>query len=283
MDIQRISAFTKDGLGGNPAGVVITDRLPSAEEMQRIAHEVGYSETAFAAPLESVNGEDSGWRVRYFAPQSEVPFCGHATIALGATLAEKFGPGRFALTLNNDTIEVEATRLDGVYHAVLRSPSTWSRIASGDLAEQGLTVFGYARADLDARIPATIAFAGVRHLVVALKDRSRLSAMDYDLEAGRAFMKNHELVTVAFVVAESATLFHVRNAFASGGVLEDPATGAAAAAIAGALRDLSWPHGGAIEIIQGEDMGRASQIKVAIGSKPGEPVHVSGSTAEIDG
>ena len=49
--------------------------------MQRIAAEVGYSETAFAMR------DGDRWRVRYFSPEAEVPFCGHATIALGAALA----------------------------------------------------------------------------------------------------------------------------------------------------------------------------------------------------
>src|SRR4051812_19237870 len=73
MDVQRIAAFSQGTSGGNPAGVVLCDVLPGAERMLAIAAEVGYSETVFAAP----SGE--GWRVRYFAPEIEVPFCGHAT------------------------------------------------------------------------------------------------------------------------------------------------------------------------------------------------------------
>ena len=59
----------------------------SPARMRAIAAEVGYSETVFAAP----HGE--GWRVRYFAPQIEVPFCGHATIAPAAALALAHGDG----------------------------------------------------------------------------------------------------------------------------------------------------------------------------------------------
>ena len=78
--VRRIAAFSEADAGGNPAGVLVGDSLPSDAEMQAIATAVGYSETAFAAP------EEDHWRVRYFAPQSEVDFCGHATIALGAVL-----------------------------------------------------------------------------------------------------------------------------------------------------------------------------------------------------
>jgi predicted PhzF superfamily epimerase YddE/YHI9 len=60
--VQRLASFCDGEAGGNPAGVVVGDALPPVEVMQRIAAEVGYSETAFAARA----GE--GWRVRYFAP-----------------------------------------------------------------------------------------------------------------------------------------------------------------------------------------------------------------------
>lgn len=74
MDVLKIAAFSDGNSGGNPAGVVIADNLPNDQEMQRIAAKVGFSETAFAMP------SGTSWRVRYFSPESEVPFCGHATI-----------------------------------------------------------------------------------------------------------------------------------------------------------------------------------------------------------
>ncbi len=85
MDVLRLAAFSHNGKGGNPAGVVFCEEMPGEEEMLRTAREVGYSETAFLVK------QADGWRVRYFAPEMEVPFCGHATIALGAALGERFG------------------------------------------------------------------------------------------------------------------------------------------------------------------------------------------------
>ena len=105
MNVLRIAAFSDGDVGGNPAGVVIADALPSEQEMQKIAAEVGFSETAFAVAT------GAGWRVRYFSPESEVPFCGHATIALGAALALKHGDGVFDLTLNQANITVEAAAM----------------------------------------------------------------------------------------------------------------------------------------------------------------------------
>jgi PhzF family phenazine biosynthesis protein len=270
MKVERIAAFADGKVGGNPAGVVICDALPDAAAMQRLARQLGYSETVFAAP----SGE--GWRVRYFAPEVEVDFCGHATIALGAALALQCGDGTFRLQLNNAGITVEGSRDGSAITAALQSPPTSSKPASSRLVAEALALFSYAPADLDARIPPAIANAGANHLVLALESRERLSAMHYDLDAGRTLAAAESLVTISLVHAETSQRFHARNPFPIGGVYEDPATGAAAAALAGYLRDLGWPHGGAIEIVQGEDMGVPSRLHAQIPATPGASIRVSG-------
>ena len=139
MSILRIAAFADADRGGNPAGVVITDTYPDDSEMQRIAAEVGYSETAFATP-EGVDGQGRPrFRVRYFAPKIEVPFCGHATIALGAALGERFGPGAFALAIPDGEITVEAAPgPEGGWRASLTSPRSWSEITGRQLLQRTL-------------------------------------------------------------------------------------------------------------------------------------------------
>ncbi|SFN65196.1 phenazine biosynthesis protein PhzF family [Mesorhizobium sp. NFR06] len=276
MDVLRIAAFSDGHTGGNPAGVVIGDVLPDAADMQRVAAEVGFSETAFAAP------EDESWRVRYFSPESEVPFCGHATIALGAALVRKFGDGIFKLTLNQANITVEGFRDGTNVAAALQSPPTRSRQASSELVGKALALFGYEPGDLDPAIPPAFIHGGADHLVLALKSREALAAMTYDLRKGQSFMRREGLVTMLLAYAETPRLFHTRNPFASGGVYEDPATGAATAAFAGYLRDLGWPHGGAIDIVQGEDMGMRSRLQADIPPTPGSSIRVSGAARLMD-
>lgn len=271
MDVLKIAAFSDGNSGGNPAGVWIGDTLPTAAEMQRIAHEVGFSETAFAAP------QDSGWRVRYFSPESEVPFCGHATIALGAALALKHGDGVFPLHLNQANITVAGQRQGGLIAAALQSPPTHSAPAAPELVAGALALFGYTPNDLDPKLPAARIHGGADHLLLALKDRATLARMHYDLAAGRQWMLQNGLVTVLLACAETEQRFHTRNPFASGGVLEDPATGAATAALAGYLRDIGWPHGGAIDIVQGEDMGMRSRLFAQFSDVPGASIRVSGT------
>jgi PhzF family phenazine biosynthesis protein len=269
--VLRIAAFSDGAQGGNPAGVWIGAALPAEAEMQRLAHEVGFSETAFAAP----SGE--GFRVRYFSPEAEVPFCGHATIALGAALARQYGDGVYRLALNQAGITVEGRRDGALTSAALQSPPTRSAPADPQLVAAALDLFGYREADLDPRIPPGLAHAGNDHLVLALASRGLLAAMRYDLEAGRTLMRAHGMPTIVLAWAENARLFHTRNPFAFGGVYEDPATGSGTAALAGYLRDIGWPHGGAIDVVQGEDMGMRSRLHAGIGDAPGSSIRVAGT------
>lgn len=274
IQVLRIAAFSDGEVGGNPAGVLIGDRHPPDAEMRRMAKDVGFSETVFAAPT------GDGWRVRYFSPESEVPFCGHATIALGAALALRHGDGVFALQLNEAAITVEGRRDGEVIAAALQSPPTCSKAAGAELVSVALALFGYTPEDLDPRLPPALAHGGADHLVLGLRSRAALAAMRYDLDAGRRLMNREGLVTILLGHAETQQLFHTRNPFASGGVYEDPATGAATAALAGYLRDIDWPHGGAIDIVQGEDMGMRSRLRAEIPPLRGSSIRVSG-TARI--
>lgn len=275
MNIHRIAAFTRDGQGGNPAGVALYDILPPETEMQRIAHEIAYSETAFAAP------EGDAWRVRYFSPETEVAFCGHATIALGAVLAQVHGPGTYRLDIPAGRILVRGSKRDGRGYSVLESPPTRHEPVADAVIEAALALFGYSRDDLDPALPTLRAHAGADHLILPLRTHELLRAMRYDLDAGRQFMRRHGFVTVALVWREAERVFHVRNAFASGGVLEDPATGAAAAALGGLLRDRGLLAAGELLVLQGDDMGRPSRLDVQFTDVPGSAVSVAGETAPI--
>src|SRR5690606_22290981 len=91
--VFRIAAFTTNPAGGNPAGVWVGDAFPDPGTMLSIAAEVGYSETAFITP------RHGGTRtIRYFSPEAEVSFCGHATIASGFVLGELEGDANFELS-----------------------------------------------------------------------------------------------------------------------------------------------------------------------------------------
>ncbi|MEM9584393.1 MAG: PhzF family phenazine biosynthesis protein [Pseudomonadota bacterium] len=278
MNIQRIAAFSQGSKGGNPAGVVLLQDTAAEADMARIAAEVGYSETAFAVAQDK---DEKSWRVRYFSPESEVPFCGHATIALGAALGKRNGSGTYSLILNDATITVDANATPNGMIASLSSPPTKSRMMTREERDDVMALFHLTADDLDDRLAPAHIHGGADHIVLPLRSRSRLAAMAYDLDRGRQVMRKHNLVTVMLVYIDADQSFVVRNAFASGGVLEDPATGAAAAAFAGYLRDVEWPHGGQFTIHQGQDMGCPSQIDVSLDDIAGASVKVSGSARDL--
>ena len=277
MEVLKLAAFSHIGKGGNPAGVVFCDEMPGDEDMLKIAKEIGYSETAFLVK----HAQADGWRVRYFAPEMEVPFCGHATIALGAVLGERFGDGEYKLFLNQGEISVRAERSGEGMVATLRSPRTFSEEAPKEYVDKILEAFHLKWGDLNPAFPIRFASAGAKHLMLVLKDRKTLAEMKYDFEKVRALMLNKDLITISMLWQESDEEFHSRNAFAAGGVYEDPATGAAAAALAGYLRDIRWQGKNTFTILQGEDMGMPSRLVVKFGPKSGESVSVGGEARHI--
>lgn len=275
MDILRLSAFSHDGKGGNPAGVAFCEEMPADEEMLQVAKEVGYSETAFLVK------QADGWRVRYFAPAMEVPFCGHATIALGAALGERLGAGEYRLFLNGGEISVRVENSAAGWSATLYSSGTSSENAPEEYVDQVLAAFHLAWADLDPAFPVRFASAGAKHLIFVLKKRETLAGMKYSFDLVRELMLDQGLITISLLWPESEELFHSRNAFAAGGIYEDPATGAAAAALAGYLRDIGWKGKNEFTILQGEEMGMPSRLTVKYGPEPGSSVAVSGETRYI--
>lgn len=276
MDVLRLAAFTDDPTGGNPAGVVVADELPAADRMQEIAAEVGYSETAFVAPA----GERR-WRVRYFSPEVEVPFCGHATIATGVVLGHRDGPGRHLLDLNRATVPVEVADRDGRPYATLTSPAASSAPVDDVVLAAALRHLRWDRADLDPEFPPAEADAGAGHLLLVLRERWMLADLRYDYDRLAQLARERDWVTVHCSWRESDRRWHARDAAPAIGVREDPATGAAAAAFGGYLRDMIGevpPF--RFEIRQGEDMGRPSTIEVDVDANdPG--VRVTGTAVQL--
>lgn len=258
--LRRLAAFTTSPEGGNPAGVWIGDALPEAQEMQRIAAEVGFSETAFLAPA---RGRDR--TVRYYSPLAEVPFCGHATIAAGVVLGEEDGDGIFRLATAVGEVPVDVRQRNGLREAALTSVAPRQEAIDTPSLQRYLALLGWLREELDPAIPPVRAFAGAWHLVLAVRTLERLQALAYDFAGTQTAMLADDLTTLQLIWRESATVFHARNPFPVGGVVEDPATGAAAAALGGYLRQLgavSPPV--TLTLRQGEAMGRPSRLEVEI-------------------
>jgi PhzF family phenazine biosynthesis protein len=277
--VHRLAAFTDRPEGGNPAGVVITDDPLPATAMLAIAAEVGYSETAFLVPEE--HGDRRRYATRYFSPEAEVSFCGHATIAAGVLLGTTIRPDTYVLATGQGPVSVVVRPTDGALTATLTSVRPRIDDAADDLVEEALGALAWSRAQLAPGWVPAVAYAGARHLILMVATRERLAGVDYDFARLRAAMAAHDLTTVALLYREHATRFHARNLFPPGGVTEDPATGAAAAAFGAYLRDRgAVDPPAAIEVEQGVDMGRPSRLRVDI--PPGDAgIDVSGTAVTL--
>lgn len=275
-EVERWSAFSDDPEGGNPAGVVVTDEQLSCDEMQRVAAEVGYSETAFLVP------EGTGrWWCRYFAPVAEVPFCGHATIASGVALATR-APDLTDIVLATSVGDVAvAIDRDGpAVRAELTSPAADVGPITDDALAALLACFDWGRDVLDPALPPAVGFGGAHHPVIALRHRATLAAMAYDFDQLRALMGANDWTTIQVVHRQDTATFHARDPFPVGGVVEDPATGAAAAALGAYLRgNGELPPDGRFVVHQGVDMGRPSVLHVDASGTGG--VRVAGTAVPI--
>jgi PhzF family phenazine biosynthesis protein len=273
--LYLLSAFTRTPEGGNPAGVWIGDELPASGDMQQIASEVGFSETAFIVPA---SGRDRV--VRYYSPEVEVPFCGHATIAAGVLLGELEGEGTYRLATRAGEVPVTVRTRGETHEASLVSVQPKYNPAPEALVNEALSALGWESGCLDESIPPARAYAGAWHLVLAVADSRQLAKLDYNFAMLKALMLRDGLTTLQLVWRECIDVFHSRNPFPVGGVIEDPATGAAAAAFGGYLREanlIDVPV--TILIRQGEAMGRPSRLTVEIPTTGG--IVVSGTAVRI--
>jgi len=277
--VLRYAAFTDDPGGGNPAGVVLDARDLDEAQMLQVAREVGYSETAFLRPRRGAVGE---YDVQYFSPEAEVPFCGHATIAAAVALAERHGPGELVFRASVGPVAVQTRRdSSGAATASLTSVRPHIEEASAEVVSEALGTLGWRSEELDPALPPRIAYAGARHLILGAGSRSRLASLEYEFERLKRLMLDLDLTTTDLVWRERVDRYHARNPFPVGGVYEDPATGAAAAAFGGYLRALNLVAPPAqVTILQGHDMGRPSLIVVDI--PPGDGgIAVTGSAVPI--
>jgi PhzF family phenazine biosynthesis protein len=276
-EVLRYAAFTEDGRGGNPAGVVLGAGGLSDPQMLAVAQAIGYSETAFVLPADGTGRIG----IRYFSPRAEGSFCGHATIATAVALAERGRVGEMVFSTPAGPVPVTTTEEGGVRSATLTSRPTTTRPVDPDVLRRALETLGWSASDLDPAYPAHVAHAGNDHLLLAARTDRRLADLDYDFDGLGALMAEQGWTTVCLFRVTGAGEVEVRNAFPPGGVVEDPATGAAAAALGGYLRDLALIDAPARLVLhQGRHVGAPSRLLVDV-TDAGRQVSVTGTATRL--
>lgn len=269
------AAFTIEPSGGNPAGIVLDASGMTDAEMLGMAAQLGYSESAFLLP----RAQPASYDVRYFSPEAEVPFCGHATIAAGVALADAGEPAELTLHTRSGPVSV-TTHTDGLGRASATLTSVQPRVthAPPGLLTGALEALGWSGQDLDPALAPRLSYAGALHLIMAAASRDRLARLAYDFDALKSLMLAHDLTTVDLVWRQDTTTFRARNVAPALGIVEDPATGAAAAALGAYLREL-----GAVTppvdllVLQGHDMGRPGELRVHVDRLERPAIRVTGA------
>ncbi|MCM3779527.1 PhzF family phenazine biosynthesis protein [Microbacterium hydrocarbonoxydans] len=279
-DVLRYSAFAATTDGGNPAGVVLDAAGLTAERMQQIAAEVGYSETAFLV-ARAADSPVPRYRVRYWSPAAEVPFCGHATVATAVALAERDGVGQVIFDTDAGSIALRSRIADGDIGVSFTSVEPEVRDLDDDVLDRLLALLGIVRTDLDPRFPPKESFAGNWHPVVTIADRELFDQFRFAPREIAALMREQGwLGTVTVLHATGPADFDARNLFPVGRITEDPATGSAAASVGAYLRERGHAER-SIRIHQGAHVRRPSLLRVTIPDVGG--IEVSGGATRLQG
>jgi PhzF family phenazine biosynthesis protein len=284
MIAYLVDAFTTKRFEGNPAGVVLDADDLSAEEKQKIAAEIHASETAFVS-----RSEKADVLVEFFTPTTPIDFCGHATIATFFTMA---ATGRLDLgkegkvTLKQETkagvLQIDVHERDGRIFVTMyqRLP----QFAAVPVPTYEITnALNLSEYDLHGNYPLGLSNTGNWHLIVPVTTRECLNRISYDAPRLSSILQRSNAAVSAhvFAPAETSALFYARNFCPTVGIPEDPATGAGAGAFGAYLAANKFLDNGEnqFRILQGEAMGRPSQLDVTISSTNNEvdSIRVSGT------
>jgi trans-2,3-dihydro-3-hydroxyanthranilate isomerase len=279
--------FTGKPLAGNQLGVVPDAAGLSDKMMQQIARELNLSETIFFMPPQ--NPEHTA-KVRIFMPLGELSFAGHPTVGGAVARAARDGIASGEIILEEGVgpvrCSVEGSANKGrASFAVPRRPV---RMAFADSAEAVARASGLDTGDIaSGSHEVSIWSAGVPFLMVPVKSLDALAKVTVDASRFTRLdvHRDGKIAAGYFYVATGANAFQVRMFAPWDGIAEDPATGAAAAAFAGAVAAFEKRADGvrAIEIVQGVEMGRRSEIGLSISMQAGEiaEARISGEAVKI--
>ncbi len=278
---HTLDVFTDTRFGGNPLAVVLDADDLSGERMQTIAAEFNISETVFV--LKPATPGANRKKLRIFTPAVELPFAGHPTVGASYLLAKlglveidpanplmvlEEGVGDVPVRILMDANGIRATRM-----SVPRMPERGPQPpATAELA----AMLSLTEADL---LAGSAGYScGVPFLFVPVRDREVLARVKLRLDLWEKLLSKWWAKSVFLFTTDTVSKdaqLHARMFAPAMGVAEDPATGGAAAAIAGWLQQ-SDPRDGARRwlIEQGFEMGRPSHIELEADISQGQVVAI---------
>jgi len=203
--IFKLDAFTTRRFRGNPAAVVLLPSFPDESLMQAVAAENMLPETAFLVP------ENSDYRLRWFTPATEVPLCGHATLASAAVVMERLETDRKHVVFGSASGPLPVNKTAGGY--AMDFPARFSdRVSSPPIL-----------ADAIGAVPVEVCANDFNYLAV-LESEDVVRAVVPDMALISRLDRSGLIVTAA---ASNAYDFVSRYFAPAKGIPEDPITGGA--------------------------------------------------------
>lgn len=274
-----LDVFTTSSLAGNPLAVVLDSEGLDDGRMQAIAREFNLSETVFVSSPGEARHRAS---LRIFTPKHELPFAGHPTVGTAVLLALLDRPDgadtvAFGLEERVGVIPcVAEIRGEGRGHARFRLPRLPEIAGEGRDPMKAAWALGLDPAEIgfERHMPSRHS-GGVPYDLVPVASldalaRARVAPDSFDAVFGDS---SHPSV---YVYTRHGKGFRARMFFPAPSLIEDPATGSAVAALAGALMQFEPLGSGehTIVIEQGVEMGRPSEIELQLVIREGALDHV---------
>jgi len=270
LTIRQVDAFTEVPLTGNPAGVVPDGSGLTDEQMQLIAREMNVSETAFILPP---TGTGADLRIRWFTPKTEVPLCGHATIASFHVLAEEGLKGMDRPGVYHFEVE---TRSGVLPVTVTKSPEAIDVMFGLSLPR--FTKAGQHKLDLVRILNITIdeienhlPIVATDYLFVPVRRLHTIYALKPNLFSMTQFLSHRNLTGVCVFTTETeeaSSTVHSRFFAPVVGIDEDPVTGSAHGPLGAYLFEHGKikANGDTITMIgeQGDVIGRRGRVTIEL-------------------
>ncbi|WFR65065.1 PhzF family phenazine biosynthesis protein [Paenibacillus amylolyticus] len=262
VEVHTLHAFSDKALGGNPAGVVLQAAHLSESQMQEVARQVGFSETAFVMP-----SDQADFKVRFFTPSDEVDLCGHATIALFYLMKTQHlvDVGTYTLETLAGILKV-VIEVNGEVYLSQTLPEFGEIVDRQQIADS----LRISTEDLHAELPVQIVSTGLPDIMIVVKDVDILTKIDPDLQRITEISKAHHAIGYHVFTLESDgmdVLAECRNFAPLYDIPEESATGTSNGAMLCYLyhyNQLTAPHHHTYTIRQGYTMNRPSEIRARL-------------------
>lgn len=288
--VHQVDVFTRTPTEGNAAGVVLHADSLSSKQMQAIARELNNSETAFL--LQPVS-DDHDVRIRYFTPTTEVPTCGHATIAAHYVRAHvnQLPAGCYWHRIGIGRLPVDVRHDDSDYQIIItQGPPQISKPLDTCQRQSVFDALNINPSDAVQEFPVVKVDTGASKILVGVKSREHLNDIAPNYEHLRSL--GHSMDCTGFFVFTLAdpdpdVISHCRMFAPQIGILEDPVTGNGNGPLGAYLARFGLIHSREGTIYfrsrQGEAMGRPGTAHIWVDRENGEPktVRVGGDAVIV--